>query len=88
MALSGAGMPILSMSRLEKSLEDIFLELTENAEPEDGEEIEPEDEEYEKEDMTEADDENLEHESSNSDEAENAESGQKDTECGKEESKQ
>ncbi len=87
-ALSGAGMPILSMSRLEKSLEDIFLELTENAEPEDGEEIEPEDEEYEKEDMTEADDENLEHESSNSDEAENAESGQKDTECGKEESKQ
>lgn len=29
-ALSGAGMPILSMNRLEKSLEDIFLELTEN----------------------------------------------------------
>lgn len=28
-ALSGAGMPILSMSRSEKSLEDIFLELTE-----------------------------------------------------------
>ena len=29
-ALSGAGMPILSMSRSEKSLEDIFLELTES----------------------------------------------------------
>lgn len=29
-ALAGAGMPILSMSRSEKSLEDIFLELTEN----------------------------------------------------------
>ena len=29
-ALSGAGMPILSMSRSEKSLEDIFLELTED----------------------------------------------------------
>lgn len=28
-ALSGAGIPILSMKRLEKSLEDIFLELTE-----------------------------------------------------------
>ena len=27
-ALSGAGLPILSMNRLEKSLEDIFLELT------------------------------------------------------------
>ena len=37
-ALSGAGMPILSMSRLEKSLEDIFLELTEDAaQEEDGE---------------------------------------------------
>lgn len=32
-ALAGAGMPILSMSRSERSLEDIFLELTE-AEPE------------------------------------------------------
>lgn len=31
-ALSGAGMPVLSMSRSEKSLEDIFLELTENEE--------------------------------------------------------
>lgn len=29
-ALSGAGMPILSMNRIEKSLEDIFLELTES----------------------------------------------------------
>ena len=29
-ALSGAGMPILSMSRSEKSLEDIFLKLTES----------------------------------------------------------
>lgn len=28
-ALAGAGMPILSMNRIEKSLEDIFLELTE-----------------------------------------------------------
>lgn len=36
-ALSGAGMPILSMSRSEKSLEDIFLELTEtDAEIEEG----------------------------------------------------
>lgn len=34
-ALAGAGMPILSMNRSEKSLEDIFLELTE---AEDGEE--------------------------------------------------
>ena len=31
-ALAGAGMPILSMSRSEKSLEDIFLELTETEE--------------------------------------------------------
>ncbi len=30
-ALAGAGMPILAMNRLEKSLEDIFLELTEDA---------------------------------------------------------
>ena len=29
-ALTGAGMPILSMNRVEKSLEDIFLQLTEN----------------------------------------------------------
>lgn len=36
-ALAGAGMPILSMNRSEKSLEDIFLELTEEeAEPEAG----------------------------------------------------
>ena len=28
-ALSGAGLPILSMNRMEKSLEDIFLEVTE-----------------------------------------------------------
>lgn len=34
-ALAGAGMPILSMNRSEKSLEDIFLELT-NVEPESG----------------------------------------------------
>lgn len=33
-ALSGAGMPILSMNRIEKSLEDIFLELTESEEVE------------------------------------------------------
>lgn len=33
-ALSGAGMPVLSMNRSEKSLEDIFLELTENEETE------------------------------------------------------
>ncbi len=32
-ALAGAGMPILSMSRSEKSLEDIFLELTETELP-------------------------------------------------------
>ena len=38
-ALAGAGMPILSMNRSEKSLEDIFLELTENEEtPEEEEE--------------------------------------------------
>ena len=33
-AISGAGMPILSMNRIEKSLEDIFLELTESEEVE------------------------------------------------------
>ena len=33
-ALSGAGMPVLSMNRSEKSLEDIFLELTESEEEE------------------------------------------------------
>lgn len=37
-ALSGAGIPVLSMSRSEKSLEDIFLELTESEETEEGEE--------------------------------------------------
>lgn len=36
-ALSGAGIPVLSMSRSEKSLEDIFLELTETEETEEGE---------------------------------------------------
>lgn len=36
-ALAGAGMPILAMNRLEKSLEDIFLELTEDAAQEDEE---------------------------------------------------
>lgn len=44
-ALSGAGMPILSMNRSEKSLEDIFLELTETEE--ETEEIEEETEETE-----------------------------------------
>lgn len=42
-ALAGAGMPILAMSRLEKSLEDIFLELT-AAEAETVEENEMQDE--------------------------------------------
>lgn len=42
-ALAGAGMPILSMNRLECSLEDIFLELTEDAGQEE-EEDDPEDE--------------------------------------------
>lgn len=39
LALSGAGLPILSMNRIEKSLEDIFLELTnsETVSPEDSE---------------------------------------------------
>lgn len=37
-ALAGAGMPILSMSRSEKSLEDIFLELTETELPDASEE--------------------------------------------------
>lgn len=45
-ALSGAGLPILSMNRMEKSLEDIFLEVTEQ-EPEEatetGEEVPGED---------------------------------------------
>lgn len=39
-ALSGAGVPVLSMSRSEKSLEDIFLELTESEEEETDEEEE------------------------------------------------
>ncbi len=42
LALSGAGMAVLSMNRSEKSLEDIFMELTES---EDEEETEAEDEE-------------------------------------------
>ncbi len=49
-ALAGAGLPILSMSRAEKSLEDIFLELTgeesesgaETEEPPQGEQVEKE----------------------------------------------
>lgn len=40
-ALSGAGLPILSMNRIEKSLEDIFLEVTEQ-EPEEATETEEE----------------------------------------------
>ena len=36
-ALSGAGLPILSMNRTEKSLEDIFLELTDTETEEGGE---------------------------------------------------
>lgn len=48
-ALSGAGLPILSMNRLEKSLEDIFLELTDvqgedSSESEETEETESDDE--------------------------------------------
>ena len=39
-ALSGAGMPVLSMNHSEKTLEDIFLELTEGAEAEEVEEEE------------------------------------------------
>lgn len=42
-ALSGAGMAILSMNRREKSLEDIFLELTENETEEEREEGEDND---------------------------------------------
>ncbi len=38
-ALAGAGMPILSMNRSEKSLEDIFLELTETEETEEEETV-------------------------------------------------
>lgn len=57
LALSGAGLPILSMNRLEKSLEDIFLELTESEETE--EEITEEDTE---EDSEKEDDEEIEKE--------------------------
>ncbi len=39
-ALSGAGMPVLSMNHSEKTLEDIFIELTEGAEAEEVEEEE------------------------------------------------
>lgn len=42
-ALSGAGLPILSMNRLERSLEDIFLELTGNA-AQGGNDLEPDQE--------------------------------------------
>ncbi|MDE6846918.1 MAG: ABC transporter ATP-binding protein [Lachnospiraceae bacterium] len=61
LALSGAGLPILSMNRLEKSLEDIFLELTESEGTE--EEITEEDtkEDLEK-DSEEEDDEEIEKE--------------------------
>ncbi|MBO5473356.1 MAG: ABC transporter ATP-binding protein [Lachnospiraceae bacterium] len=45
MALSGAGLPILSMNRLEKSLEDIFLELTGSQETADS--VEPEEDDKE-----------------------------------------
>lgn len=45
MALSGAGLPILSMNRLEKSLEDIFLELTGSQEAADS--VEPEEDDKE-----------------------------------------
>ena len=60
-ALAGAGMPILSMNRSEKSLEDIFLELTETGEaPEEEGEMEtgeaPEEEEETEEAAEEADD--------------------------------
>lgn len=44
-ALSGAGMPVLSMSRSEKSLEDIFLELTEVEEEGEMDVEEPDDDE-------------------------------------------
>lgn len=44
-ALSGAGMPVLSMSRSEKSLEDIFLELTEVEEEAEMDVEEPDDDE-------------------------------------------
>ncbi len=49
-ALAGAGMPILSMNRSEKSLEDIFLELTEmeeDLEGKDGTELSEESEQGE-----------------------------------------
>lgn len=46
-ALAGVGMPVLSMSRSEKSLEDIFLELTQNEESEEETEIEEPEEEIE-----------------------------------------
>lgn len=101
-ALSGAGMPILSMNRLEKSLEDIFLELTENADSETEEatdsEIEEdtdsethentdsEDEESGMEEATEADGAITEYESDRSDEKEDEEYARKDVKSGREES--
>ncbi len=57
MALSGAGLPVLSMNRSEKSLEDIFLELTQGdaeEEPEPDEDLE-ETEENEEEGTDESD---------------------------------
>ena len=100
-ALSGAGMPILSMNRLEKSLEDIFLELTENADSETEEatdsEIEEdtdfetnkntdsEDEESGMEEATEADGAITEYESDRSDEKEDEEYARKDVKSGREE---
>lgn len=52
-ALAGAGIPILSMSRSEKSLEDIFLELTEADEESEADEPEESDETEKTEDDTE-----------------------------------
>ena len=43
-ALTGGGMPVLSMNKLEKSLEDIFLQLTESDSQEKAENSEPKDE--------------------------------------------
>ncbi|MCM1124289.1 MAG: ABC transporter ATP-binding protein [Eubacterium sp.] len=58
LALSGAGLPILSMNRMEKSLEDIFLELTDTKE--DGENAESEEKEDLEEDNNLEEDDNLE----------------------------
>lgn len=82
-ALSGAGMPILSMNRLEKSLEDIFLELTENAAAETEEDTDSEGSKMEE--VTEADGVITEYEPDRSDETEDGEYEQKDIESGEEE---